>query len=207
MHCPQEGDPVELHIITYGVHRVHYEHEQVFGLPAVCICDITGPGLPRLRITPEGVEPADASDLPEAEGRIAFVNGTADDLRMAFPIFNPADARKPDWKTKRRPFGYPWIAPVIGEEKPSDRPHSIHDRLAAIRTCFRYFGRHHVVYHPSLFPNEPTVNVMSVDGPGIPNLRITTEGVELADGTGLDQGQGCLLLYIKITRDYIPSSD
>ena len=39
-----------------------------------------------------------------------------------------------------------------------------------------YFRRHHVVYHSSLFPDEPTVNVMFILGPGVPNLRITPEG-------------------------------
>lgn len=62
--------------------------------PAVCICDITGPGLPRLRITPEGAEPDDASDLAENEGRIVFENGPDDDSRMAFPIFHPNEARR-----------------------------------------------------------------------------------------------------------------
>ena len=69
-----------------------------------------------------------------------------------------------------------------------------------------YFRRHHVVYHSSLFPDEPTVNVMFILGPGVPNLRITPEGVEPTDETGLDEGQGCLYLGIEITRaDLLPS--
>jgi len=206
---PQEGEPIDLHTVDYGVHRIDYQHDKIFNLSAVCIWAITGPGLPRLRITPEGVEPDDASDLPESEGRIVFENGPDDASRMTFPIFNPHDVHQSDWKTRRRPPGYPWIEPPAppGKQRPSGRPHSIHDRLAAIRTCSRYFGRHYVVYHSSLFPNEPTVNVMSILGPGVPNLRITPEGVEPTDETGLDEGQGCLYLGIEITRADLMSTD
>jgi len=201
MDCPQEGDPEELHTLTYGARRVHYQHDEIFGLPAVCICDITGPGLPSLRITPEGVEPTNASDLPEGEGRIVFENGTDDASRMTFPIFNPNEARKPDWKTKRRPPGYPWIAPAsTGKVSPSGSPRSIQYRLSAIRTCSHNFGRHYVVYYPSLFPNEPTVRIMSILGPGLPNLRITPEGVEPTDETGIGERQGCVHFSIVITR-------
>jgi len=205
---PQDGRRIDLLTVNKGVHRIHYQHDEIFGLPAVCIWSITGPGLPRLRFTPTGVEPGDWSDLPEGEGRIVFENGPDDASRMTFPIFNPNDVNQPDWKTRRRPPGYPWIEPPAqAEEKsPSGRPRSIQHRLAAIRTCSRYFGRHYVVYHSSLFPNEPTVNVMSILGPGVPNLRITPEGVEAVDERGLDEGQGCLHLHFVITRtDLLPS--
>jgi hypothetical protein len=145
----------------------------------------------------------DWGDLPGGLGRIVFENGPDHASRMVFPIFNPTDARRPDWKTRRRPPGDPGhsgCAPIPRED-PANPPRSIHDRLAAIRTMFHHFGRHYVVYHASLFPNEPTVIIRHMLGPGLPNLGITREGVVSHDGWGLDEGKGQLNLHIAITRE------
>jgi hypothetical protein len=52
-----------------------------------------------------------------------------------------------------------------------------------------------------LFPNEPTVIIHCIYGPGLPNLRITREGIESLDGKGFDEGTGQLNLHFAITRD------
>jgi hypothetical protein len=189
--------------VEYGVHRLDNQHDETYGLPAVCLVALTGPGLPSLRITPTGTQPADWSGLIDGQRRIVFENGPDHASRMAFPTFNPADARQPDWKTRRRPPGDPGhsgCAPVPRED-PANPPRSIHDRLAPMRTMAHHFGRHHVVYPASLFPHEPTVIIRHLLGPGLPNLSITREGAVSHDGTGLDEGKGQLNLHIAITRE------
>ena len=173
-----------MHTVEHGVHRLTYEFEEVYGLPGVCLIALTGPGVPNLHITPRGVENVDGG--VGGNGAIVFENGLEQASRMAFPVFNPNDARRPDWETRKR-------LPVDPQ-------------LAAIRTIVRPFGVHYVTYHAGLYRNEPTVAILSIRGPGMPDLDIKREGVAVLphEQNELDFGQ--LNLRVVITRkDLIPS--
>ncbi len=195
-----------IHTLDKGAYRFSYVHEAVDGLPGVCLLDITGPRLPNLRITPARVEPAEWGDLAEGLGRFAFANGPDDGARMAFPIFNPNEARQPDWTTRRRPPGDRGLFGVgmaAGEDAAGPAP-SIDDRLPANRTATRCFGRYPVNYHPSLFPNEPTVHINFMLGPDLPWAAPSLEGIRwhVARPPG-HHGDAVrrLALWIRITRD------
>jgi hypothetical protein len=195
-----------IHTLHKGAYRFTYLHEDVDGLPGVCLLDITGPRLPNLRITPTRVEPAEWCDLAEGLGRFAFENGPDDGARMAFPIFNSNEARQPDWATRRRSSSdrHRFGIGVTPDEDAADPAPSIFDRLPAMRTVTRCFGRYPVVYHPSLFPNEPTVHINFMLGPDLPWAAPSLEGVRWHVATPPRHHADAvrrLALWIRITRD------
>jgi hypothetical protein len=183
----------DMPILEYGRFRMHYEHEDASALPGVCIYSIAGPGLPSFQIMPGGSERAEEVDLVQKQGRIVFNNGLEEASRLTLPIFNPNLVRRPDWKARIRTPNHPW-------KEGAKPPYSIHDCLEPIHSRFHVFGRYQVYYHSSLFPNDPTVTLISMIGPGLGDLRLTPDGVEPAAGTGIE-GVEQLLLGIKITRD------
>jgi hypothetical protein len=172
-----------MHTKEHGVHRIYYDHEEVLGLPGICLFAISGPGVPNLKITPVGVETVEGAGSPEGNGKITFENGP--EHRMSFPMFNPNNARLPNWETMRRPPPDPTVLP-------------------AIRTMGQSFGVHRVVFHAGLYRNEPTVSILVIAGPGIPGLRLTRDGVE-PDTFHSDMGEtgDNLSLHIAVTREHL----
>src|SRR5262245_28479398 len=111
---------IPMHTVEHGVHRLTYEFEEVYGLPGVCLIALTGPGVPNLHITPQGVETGDGE--VGGNGTIVFENGPEQASRMAFPVFNPNNSRRPDWETRKR--------------------HPADPESTAIRTLSQPFGVH-----------------------------------------------------------------
>jgi hypothetical protein len=187
---------------NYGVHTVEYSYEDVLGLPGVCLSAIVGPGLPGLRISPSTVQGAGREGIHAGLGRIVFENGPDHASRMAFPVYNPNEVRKADWGSRRRPHEPGNTADAQPQTADSDKsPRTIYQRLSAVRTIPHNFGIHFVVYHSSLYRDEPTVIIHYMLGPGLPSLALTPEGVVRQDPAGLYDGKGQLGLHVRITRD------
>ncbi len=188
-----------MRIAQNGLYRVAYEPVKVCGVPGVLIRELTGSGLPDYCISMNGADACQFDDLEPGCGRIRFESGAEPDSKFAFPIFNLNEVRRPDWSTKRRA---PNDDGHSGVASPNPDPSlSLHERLPAVRTASLMFGVHKCIYHASLFPKEPTLRILYMVGPGLPNLKISPDrAVEIQSDVAVS-GMGQLGLGVQVTRD------
>lgn len=74
-------------IHNYGDYVVQTMEGDEPGCAGLLLVSIKGPGLPNLRISPDGgSEPLDDEDCPNNGGLIIFGSGKQDRLRLAYPV-------------------------------------------------------------------------------------------------------------------------